>query len=43
MQQNWKYLHRFYLDNWLKIPLRNFTLRNCLFGSPNIVKHNDKG
>ena len=30
------------LDNWLKNPLRNFTLKNCLFGSTNIVKYNGK-
>ena len=30
------------LDNWPKNPLRNFTLKNCFFGSTNIVKDNDK-
>ena len=30
------------LDNWSKIPLRNFTLKNCLFGATNIVKISDK-
>ena len=30
------------LDNWTKNPLRNFTLKNCLFGATNIVKNNDK-
>ena len=31
------------LDAWRKIPLRNFTLKNCLFGATNIVKNTDKG
>ena len=26
------------LDNWPKIPLRNFLLTNCLFGVTSIVK-----
>ena len=30
------------LDAWSKIPLRNFTLKNCLFGATTIVKTNDK-
>ena len=30
------------LDNWPKVQLRNFTLRNCLFGATSIVKNNDK-
>ena len=30
------------LDAWPKIPLRNFTLKNCLFGATNIVKNSDK-
>ena len=30
------------LDNWSKILLRNFTLKNCLFGATNIVKSSDK-
>ena len=30
------------LDNWLKIPLRNFTLKNYLFGATDIVKNSDK-
>ena len=30
------------LDSWPKIPLRNFTLENCLFGATNIVKNSDK-
>ena len=30
------------LDNWPKNPLINFTLKDCLFGSTNIVKDNDK-
>ena len=30
------------LDKWPKISLRNFTLENCLFGSTNILKDNDK-
>ena len=29
-------------DNWPKIPLRNFTIKNCLFGANNIVKNSDK-
>ena len=30
------------LDNWPKSPLRNFTIKNCLFGATISVKHNDK-
>ena len=30
------------LDAWPKIPLRNITLKNCLFAVTNIVKHTDK-
>ena len=30
------------LDNWPKNPLRNFTLKNCLFGATNTVKNNNK-
>ena len=30
------------LDNLPKIPLRNFTLKNCLFGATNILKNSDK-
>ena len=30
------------LDNWPKNPLRNFTLKNCMFGATNLVKNNDK-
>ena len=30
------------LDNWPNNPLRNFTLKNCLFGAFNIGKNNDK-
>ena len=30
------------LDAWSKIPLRNFILKNCLFGATTIVKTNDK-
>ena len=30
------------LDYWPKIPLRNFTMKNCLFGGTNIVKINNK-
>ena len=30
------------LDNWPKNPLRNFTLKDCLFGATNIVKNSDK-
>ena len=25
-------------DNWLKISLRNFTIKKCLFGATTIVK-----
>ena len=32
----------YYLDNWPKNPLRNFALKNCLFGAINIVKNSDK-
>ena len=27
------------LDGWLKTPLRNFILKNCMFGETNIVKN----
>ena len=30
------------LENWPKIPLRNISLKNCLFGVTNIVKNSDK-
>ena len=30
------------LDAWPKVWLRNFTLKNCLFASSNIVKNSDK-
>ena len=30
------------LDAWPKIPLRNFTMKNCLFGATSIVKNSDK-
>ena len=30
------------LDNWPKISLINFTLKNCLFGATNMVKNYDK-
>ena len=30
------------LDYWPKIPLRNFTLKNCFFGATNIAKNIDK-
>ena len=30
------------LDNWPENPLRNFTLKNRLFGVTNIVKNSDK-
>ena len=30
------------LENWPKTLLRNFTLKNCLFGATNTVKNNDK-
>ena len=28
----------YYLSNWTNILLKNFTLKNCLFGATNIVK-----
>ena len=31
-----------YLDAWPKIPLRSFTLKNCLFGVTDIVKNSGK-
>ena len=30
------------MDDWPKIPLRNFTLKNYLLGATNIVKNSDK-
>ena len=30
------------LEAWPKILLRDFTLKNCLFGATNVVKHSDK-
>ena len=30
------------LRNWSEILVRNFTLKNCLFGATNITKHSDK-
>ena len=30
------------LYDWLKIPLKNFMLKNCLFGATDIVKTSDK-
>ena len=30
------------LDAWPKIPLRNFTMKNCLLGATSIVKNSDK-
>ena len=30
------------LYDWAKIPLKNFTLKNCLFGATNIIKNSDK-
>ena len=30
------------LENWPKIPLRNFTLKSCLFGATSIVKISGK-
>ena len=30
------------LDNWLKIPLRNFALKNCLFVAIDTRKDSDK-
>ena len=29
-------------DDWPKILLNNFKLKNCLFGATNIVKYGDK-
>ena len=30
------------LDNQPKLPLKNFTLKSCLFGATNILESNDK-
>ena len=30
------------LDAWPKLPLRNFTLKSCLFRATNVVKNSDK-
>ena len=30
------------LDNWRKILLRNFRIKNCLFGATTVVKNSDK-
>ena len=30
------------LDAWPKTPLRNFTIKNCMFGAASIVKIRDK-
>ena len=30
------------LDVWQKIPLWNFTIKNCLFGATSIVKNSDE-
>ena len=30
------------LDVWQKIPLWNFTVKNCLFGATSIVKNSDE-
>ena len=30
------------LENWSNSPLRNFTLKNCLFGATNIAKDSDE-
>ena len=30
------------LDAWPKVQLRNFTIKNCLFGATSIVKNSDK-
>lgn len=30
------------LDTWPKIPLKNFTWKNCLFCTTNILKNGDK-
>ena len=35
--------HEYDLDNWLRNPLNNFALKNCLFGATNIVKIRHKG
>ena len=42
LEQNCKFLHGLYLDAWPKIPLRNFTIKNCLSGATFIVKNSDK-
>ena len=31
-----------HLDDWPKIPLNDFKLRNCLFGATNVVNYSDK-
>ena len=33
-------VYEFY--DWPKVPLKNVTLKNCLFGATNIVKNSDK-
>ena len=30
------------LDGWTKVPIRNFAIKNCLFGAANIIKKSDK-
>ena len=30
------------LDDWSIVPLKNFTLKDCLFGADNIRKNKDK-
>ena len=30
------------LDDWSIVPLKNFTLKDCLFGAHNIGKNKDK-
>ena len=32
----------YHSSTWPKIPPKNFTLKNCLFGATNIVKYGDK-
>ena len=34
--------HAYDLETWPKIPLKKFTIKNCLFGATNMVKNSDK-
>ena len=31
----------FNLDKWVKVPLNNFKIKNCLFGATNIIKNSN--